>query len=143
MARDLYHDIEVRQLFQYAANTDADTPIVSSIIDLANFESATFILHTHGLTDSDATATVLVEDGDTSNLSDNSAVPDSQLLGTEAGLSLDKDDDNKVHKIGYTGTKRYVRVTVTPSGNNSGNWAMSGVAILGHPRVGAKTAQTV
>lgn len=142
MARDLYHDIVPKQLFAYAANTNADTPIVSSIIDLANFESATFILHTHGLTDTNATATVLVEDGDNSGLSDNTAVADAQLLGTEAGMALTFADDNVTHKIAYTGTKRYVRVTVTPSGNDSGNWAMSGIVILGHPRTGAKTTQT-
>lgn len=142
MQCDLYHDIVVDELFPYAANTNADTAIVSNIIDMQGFNSCTLILHTHGLTDSDATATVLVEDGDVSNLSDHAAVDDAQLLGTEAGMDLTYADDAKVHKIGYRGTKRYVRVTVTPSGNNSGNWAMSGTVILGHPRTGAKTTQT-
>ena len=43
-------------------------------------------------------------------------------------------DDVECRKIGYVGHKRYVRVTVTPTGNNCGDWFMAGVAILGHPR---------
>ncbi len=142
MQCDLYHEIVPKQLFPYAANTNADTAIVSDIIDTLGYNSLTLILHTHALTDADATATVLVEDGDVSNLSDNVAVADAQLLGTEAGMGLTFADDNVTHKIGYRGIRRYVRVTVTPSGNGAGNWAMSGVAVLGHPRTGAKTTQT-
>lgn len=143
MQCDLYHDITQKQLFAYAANTNADTAIVSDIIDTQGFNSLTLILHTHGLTDADATAVVLVEDSDSSNLANNVAVADDQLLGTEAGMALTFADDNVTHKLGYRGIKRYVRVTVTPTGNNSGNWAMSGLAILGHPRTGGKTTQTV
>jgi hypothetical protein len=142
MQCDLYHEVLVDELFPYAANTNADTAIVSNIIDTQGYNSLTLCLHTHALTDADATATVLVEDGDVSNLSDNAAVADAQLLGTEAGCALTFADDAIVTKIGYRGTKRYVSVTVTPSGNGAGNWAMSGVAILGHPRTGAKTTQS-
>lgn len=142
MQCDLYHEIVADELFPYAANNNSNTAIVSNIIDTQGFNSLTLCLHTHGLTDADATATVLVEDGNVSNLSDNAAVADDQLLGTEAGMDLTFADDAKVHKIGYRGIKRYVRVTVTPANNGAGDWAMSGVAILGHPRTGAKTTQT-
>ena len=43
-------------------------------------------------------------------------------------------DDTECRKIGYKGKRRYVRVTVTPSGNNSGDWFMAGVAVKGNGR---------
>ena len=43
----------------------------------------------------------------------------ADLLGTTAGASFTFSDDNKIAKIGYIGSKRYVRLTVTPS-NNTG-----------------------
>jgi hypothetical protein len=47
-----------------------------------------------------------------------------------------------VRKIGYIGTKRYVRVTLTPTGNSATLPAyISGVAILGHPRTGRSPAR--
>ncbi len=42
-------------------------------------------------------------------------------------------DDNAAKKIGYIGPKRYVRPTITPSGN-TGNADISIVAILGGAR---------
>jgi hypothetical protein len=140
MARDLYHDIVADELIPYTLVTD-DTPIVSSIIDTLGYDSVTLCVHTHTLSDANATITSLVEDGDVSNLSDNGAVPDENLIGTEAGMGLQYDDDAKVTKIAYRPRKRYVRLTLTPSGN-TGNIPVSGMVILGHPRTGSKTTQT-
>ena len=50
-------------------------------------------------------------------------------------LTFQFDDDGECRKIGYVGSKRYVRVTVTPSGNDSGNIFLAGVAILGNPEM--------
>ncbi len=116
-----------------AARTD-DTPIVSAIIDTIGYESAEFVLVTGANTDADATFAVLVEDGDASDMSDNSPVEDKHLLGSEAEAGFAFGDDNECRKIGYTGGKRYARVTVTPSGNGAGNIFLAGVAVLGHPR---------
>lgn len=94
-----------------------DTPAVSQIIDTQGFNSLAFMLLTGSLADAGATFTVLVEHGDVSNLSDAAAVSDDQLIGTEALASFDQSHDNAARKIGYVGDKRYVRLTVTPSGN--------------------------
>ena len=40
------------------------------------------------------------------------------------------DDDNELRKIGYVGIKRYVRATITPSGNDSGNIFVSADWVL-------------
>lgn len=134
-SRDLTNNIHPVQLIAPAAAGTDNTAIVSEIIDTQGYESLTAILNIGTNTDTNATFTVLVEDGDESDLSDYEAVPDAQLIGTEALAGFTAaDDDESCRKIGYLGSKRYVRVTVTPSGNDAGNIFVSGVAILGHPR---------
>ncbi|HYE20971.1 MAG TPA: hypothetical protein VEA69_21170 [Tepidisphaeraceae bacterium] len=109
-----------------------NTAQVSTIVDTANFGSCELVGVLGTNADSDATYTVLVEDGDASNLSDAAAVADEHLLGVEA-MGLDFADDGATFKIGYIGPKRYVRVTVTP-GSNTGNVFLGGAWIQGHPR---------
>jgi hypothetical protein len=134
--REIHNTLHVVPLIvPIAARTD-NTAIVSSIIDLAGYNAAEFVIVTGTNTDTNATFAVTVDAGDVANLSDAAAVAASQLVGTLALASFDFGDDNECRKIGYIGTKRYVRVTVTPSGNDSGNIFISGVAILGYPATG-------
>lgn len=131
--RDLHNNIHpLAGIVPVAARTD-DTAIVSTIVDTQGYNSCEFVIITGTNTDADATFTVLVQDGDASNLSDAAAVSDDELLGTEALASFAFGDDNETRKIGYVGGKRYVRVTVTPSGNGAGNIFLAGIWLLGHP----------
>lgn len=133
MRRDLHNSIyPKRGLSPVVAGTD-NTPYVSQIIDTAGYNSVEFVILIGANTDADVTFTVLFEDGDNSALSDNAAVADEFLLGTEALASFDYGDDNEVRKIGYIGTKRYCRVTITPANNGAGNIYIAGVWLLGHP----------
>ena len=133
--RDLHNKIHpLAGIVPVAARTD-DTAIVSTIVDTQGYNSCEFVIITGANTDADATFTVLVQDGDASNLSDAAAVSDDELLGTEALASFAFGDDNETRKIGYVGGKRYVRVTVTPSGNGAGNIFLAGIWLLGHPSV--------
>ena len=132
-SREIHNDIHpVPLIAPVAARTD-NTAIVSAIIDTLGFEACELVLVTGANTDANATFAVLVEDGDAANLSDNTAVADDYLIGTEAAASFTFADDGECRKIGYKGSKRYVRMTVTPSGNDSGNIFLAGVAILGKP----------
>jgi hypothetical protein len=132
--RDLHNSTHfVPLITPVAARTD-NTAIVSAIIDLAGYEGCELVLVTGANTDANATFAVLVEDGDNSGLSDAAAVADTFLVGTEAGAGFTFADDGECRKIGYIGAKRYVRMTVTPTGNDSGNIFLAGVAVLGHPR---------
>lgn len=115
-----------------AARTD-NTPIVSAIVDRRGFEAMTLVLVTGTNTDANATFAVLVEDGNDPALADAAPVADIFLVGTEALAGFTFADDVECRKIGYVGGKRYVRATVTPSGNDSGNIFLAGVAILGEP----------
>lgn len=143
MMKDLHNSIKCSLAEPpVAAQTNSDTAIVSSILDTNGFSSAEFVGIFGTNTDANATFTVLVEDGDDASLSDAAAVADAHLLGVEA-MGLDYADDNKVFKIGYIGPKRYVRVTLTPSGNNSGDIFFAAAWIQGHPRKGPLSTQVV
>jgi hypothetical protein len=130
--RDMASLVKLVPLFNPVAAVTDNTAQVSAIIDTAGFNSVTLGIQTGTLSDADATFTVLVEHGDASNLSDNAAVADDYLIGTEAGASFTFANDNVTRKIGYVGSKRYVRMTVTPA-NNTGNLFLAGIAILGDP----------
>jgi len=129
--RDLMNNITPKVAIAPVVVTD-NTAQVSAIIDRKGYDSLTFLILMGTLADADATFTVLVEEGAAANLSDAAAVADADLIGLEATAGFTFADDGATRKIGYKGGKRYVRLTVTPSGN-SGNAPIAAVAVLGHP----------
>lgn len=131
--RDLHNHITVRRAISPVSVSD-DTAQVSQIIDRQGFDSLEFAIAIGSVADANVTFAVLVEDGDESDLSDNAAVADIDLLGTEALAGFQYDDDDEVRKIGYVGNKRYVRLTITPTGNASAA-LIAAVAILGHASI--------
>ncbi len=92
------------------------------------------MIATGSIADADATFTVLLEEGDASNLSDAAAVADADLLGTEVLAAFQFDDDNECRKLGYIGSKRYTRLTITPVANASAA-VIAAMAILGHAAI--------
>lgn len=139
MTKDLFNNVAIKN----ALNTQAiatDTTTAGAIIDTAGFESLTFAVQSGTLTD--GSYTVLLQEGDNSDLSDAEAVADADLLGTEAGASFALADDNKVTKIGYSGTKRYVRLSIVSAATTTGG-TLGAVAILGHARYNPNSTQKV
>lgn len=118
--------------------TDNTAQVVT--LDRKDHLAVEFLIALGTIADADVTFTALVEDSDDN--STYSAVADDFLLGTEAGLGLQYDDDNKTGKIGYAGAKRYVRITLTPA-NNTGNADIAIIGLGGVPRVAPETTQTV
>jgi hypothetical protein len=133
--RDHSNNLHILNAISPIAARTNNTAIVSSIIDRRGYDSLTFGIAVGTNTDADATFTVLVEDGENSALSDAAAVSDDNLVGTEALASYTFADDAESRKIGYVGGKRYVRLTITPAGNDSGNIFLAALAILGLPHV--------
>lgn len=129
--RDLHNNVHAVRAISPGAAVADNTPLVSQIIDRLGYDSLEFLILTGSLADADATFAVLLEDGNVPTLSDNAAVADDFLLGTEALASPTFADDDKVFKIGYSGSKRYVRLTITPAAN-TGNAFIAAVAVLGH-----------
>lgn len=131
--RDQCNDLNFKELFSPKAAVTDNTAQVSGIIDMAGYASATILLLTGTLTDADATFAVSIEHGDDSGLSDTAAPATTDLIGTVALAGFQFDSDNVCRKIGYIGTKRYIRITVTPA-NNTGNLFLAGAIVLGNPK---------
>lgn len=129
--QDLMNNIHVARAISPVSVADT-TAQVGQIIDRQGYESVTYAIAVGSVADADATFTVLLEEGDQSDLSDAAAVADADLIGTEALAGFQFDDDDETRKLGYKGNKRYTRLTITPVANASAA-LLSAVAILGHP----------
>ena len=101
-----------------AVGTD-DTVLTTNTLDLAGSIAAELYIILGTLADAGATWTVVMYEGDASNMSDEVAVADADLVGLEADASFTQASDNLVRKIGYVGSKLYIRAKITPSGNAS------------------------
>lgn len=128
--RDIMNRVHIAPAFAPKAAVTDNTAQVSTVADLRGYDGGmlAYILGTNA--DTDMTYTLLIEDSD-----DNSAftaVADAYLNGTEVLGSADFSDDGETRKIGYNGTKRYLRATITPA-NNTGNVFVAGVWVLAYP----------
>lgn len=133
--RDMMNNIHPVPAIAPVVVTD-NTAQVSAIIDLQNYDSCTFVITTGTLADADATFAVTMDHGNAANLSDAAAVTANDLVGTLALAGFNFGDDGETRKVGYVGSRRYVRLTVTPTGN-TGNAPLAAIALLGHPRIAA------
>lgn len=135
--RDLISNIQVKRGLSPVSVSD-NTAQVSQIIDVQGYDSCSFIILTGSLADADVTFTVLLEEGDASNLSDAAAVADADMVSQTSGTAPETAAaftfaaDDGVRKLGYIGKKRYVRLTITPANNASAAVLAVGV-LLGHP----------
>lgn len=107
-----------------------NTEQLSAAIDVKGYEGLTFLIVTGTLADADATFAVEVRECDTSG-GTYTAVADADLVGTEALAGFTFSDDGETRKVGYKGTKRYVKCAITPSGN-TGNAPLAVIALLSH-----------
>ena len=131
--RDMLNNVHYVPAITPVVITD-NTASVSAIIDLRGYDSLTFAIILGTLSDADTTVAVTMDHGDVSNLSDAASVPASALVGTLALAGATFADDIECRKVGYVGSKRYVRLTVTPS-NNTGNIPLAVIAALKLPQV--------
>lgn len=129
--RDLHNNIAVRKVISPISQA-GNTAMVGTIIDRQGFDRLEFAITLGTITTAGTTYTALLDEGDASNLAGSNAVADADLLGTEALASFVDSEVNTTKKIGYIGTKRYVRLTMTPAGN-TGASTMAAIAILGNP----------
>lgn len=133
--RDITNGLDLkRAISPQAARTD-NTAIVSTVADLRGYDGAMLAINIGANTDTTVTFAVLIEDSE--NNSDYTAVADAYLTGTEALAGFQYDDDNELRKIGYTGTARYLRATITPATNDSGNIFVAAEWVLRPLRVPA------
>lgn len=129
--RDITNGLDLLQAFPPVAAVTDGTAQVSNIVDLKGYGSVMLALTTGTLTDADAVWSVLIEDS--ADGSTFAAVDDAHLNGTEALAGFTFADDNECRKIGYTGTKRYLRATIDDTTANTGNLFVAGLWVLGNP----------
>lgn len=130
---DLHNNIAARRVISPVSVAD-NTAAVGQIIDHQGYGSAEYLIAIGSVADADVTFAVLLEESDDSGFATSNAVADADLLGTELLAGFQYDDDNEVRKLGYRGSKRYTRLTITPTGNASAA-LLSAVVVLGHPAI--------
>jgi len=130
--RDITNHINIRPAIPPAAAITDNTVLTTSILDLQGFGSACLAIGTGVLLSTAATFAVALFEADDLAFTTGSAVNAIDMNGTTALAGFNQAADNLCFKIGYCGNKRYIRATVTPTGNNAGA-PISAVWILGHP----------
>lgn len=131
--RDFANQVHPVAAISPAAPITDNTVLTSAIIDTSGYESCVFLINLGLLAAAAATFAVTVDHGDDPALADAAAVSATNLTGTLALASFDQAADNKVRKIGYVGSKRYVRLKITPNGNNAAA-NISAIALLSDGR---------
>lgn len=108
------------------------------VIDRLGFDSVEFVHAVGAIAATAFTATpVIFEGAATGTLT---SVADGDLLGTEVGARLSGGTtDNKTGKIGYRGTKRYVRMDLIVAGAATGFHAA--ICALGGASKGPQSTQ--
>ena len=128
--KDIYNSVLVKESLAIAARTaSADGTAVDRNEDGLMYQGALIVVHTGAITD--GTHTIEVQHSDASG-SGFAAVADADLQGTEPAIG--SSDDNKVYEVGYRGTKRYLRVSVTAAGTTTGG-VYGATVVLADPRV--------
>jgi hypothetical protein len=98
--------------------------VASSLVDLQGFNALEIAVVTGTITDAGTAAgfTVKMQHSDTTAAVDFADVPAADAInGTVSVTStLDTDDDRIIGRMGYVGTKRYVRVVATGTTSSAG-----------------------
>ena len=126
--RDLHNNINAARGISPAAILSSNGTTTGQTIDTVEYGSLEFLFAAGAITD--GTFTVTVYEGDASNMSDEAAVADADLLGTEPTFT--SADANAVKRVGYKGGKRYVRAKVVQTGATTGGYLCC-IAAQGHP----------
>ncbi len=125
---DIYNSVVAKRVASPFDQADT-TNLVGEVVDTTGFEGVLFLFLTGGL--NDLVSTILIEQSATSG-GVYAAVPDSQLHGLEAALTIAADDDDKVAQIGVRNTLPFVRATFVVT-TGSGVNLIAAIAVLGIP----------
>ncbi len=135
MLRDLLHHQKPVPMIYPVSGGANDTASVSQVVDTQGYSGCLITIALGAIADTDATFTVLLEESATSF--SGSAVADGNMISQTAGTAPETaaafqfDSDNLVRQLDWTGngSMRYIRLTITPTGN-TGAWLHSAVGQL-------------
>jgi len=122
-SQDLKSNIKVVNALTLATLTATGTT-TGEVIDTSSFNSLTFDVRAHTITN--GTYTVSINEGNVS--SSLTACDASAIIGTAVLTSA---DSNSSKTIGYNGDKRWAQLSIVRTGTVSG--ILSADAIKGHP----------
>lgn len=134
MSNDILNTLAMRRLISPLRQTNSSSAVVSQILDRQGFDRVGIVIQTGDLTDANATFAATLEESNDSGMSGATAVGTADIVGgvtVAAALNFAFGDDNIFKQLGYIGTKRYLRLTITPTGNDAGNLDVSAFAVLG------------
>lgn len=134
MSNDILNTITLRRLISPFRQTNSSTAVVSQILDRSGYDRVGIAVQLGALTDANATFAALLEESNASDMSGANTVAAADMVGGVAAstsLAFTFADDDTFKSAGYIGSKRYLRLTITPTANDAGNLDMSAFAILG------------
>ena len=125
-SRDLHSHLHLAVALNIAAIA-ANTTTQGVIINTDGYEGVEFSLQAGGITDGSFLPQII--EGNAADLSDG--VVATNLIGTPAAMVAA--DANTVQKLGYFGSKQYVRLELVSTGVTTGG-TFGAVAALGYAR---------
>lgn len=139
---DTYSMIKVVQALE-AIVVNNDTEGTGVVVDTAGYEGCTIVVNV-GASGDTLSETVkhslTLQEGALADGTDMAAVAEADMLGATAGTTTgqfalidDPAEDSTVVKVGYRGTKQYVRIFDDTTGTHTNGTPMSASAILSHP----------
>ncbi|WP_431729939.1 hypothetical protein [Verrucosispora sp. TAA-831] len=130
MRSDLITHLAPAQSLRPASQADPSVPVNGISVDLANYDSAVVLVDAGTISGAGASLTVQVQHSD-----DNStwtAVPDDELDGVEPVIT--SANHQQIHKIGYRGIKRYLRVALTAKAGTTPTLLVGATVVRGKGR---------
>ena len=135
--KDIYNQIEpsVSVAPQFV---NSNTTLTGTGVDLRGFEGCLILLPAGAIAGS-SSANIYTPEVQESDSSDTgfTAVADANLIGTEAAAVHNGGTDSTVKKIGYIGTKRYVRVVITTTAFTTAGGNIGALVVKGAPHLAA------
>lgn len=130
---DIHNKLSFLRGVSPVTQTNSDAAFVSQIISMANLMSLTWVIALGTLSDAGFTTVVLLEESDASDMTGAVAVADADMLpsgtGQEAAAAFTEASDDLIRLLSYVGTKAFIRLTITPTGNAAGNIPIAVLAI--------------
>ena len=147
VTREHYSDIGYDSLLVPAVR-NADTN--STAVDTDGFQSVTLVAHVGASADTlNSTNKIEIEVEESDNNSDFTDVANANLTnyvtGTNVGTVAVVNSNataSTLYKVGYKGTKRYVRLVYNFSGTHSTGTVTAASATKGHPHIAPVNAST-
>jgi len=128
---DLKNNIGVVRSLAAANQSDPSVPVNGAGVDLAGFDGALVVIEA-GAIGGSGSPSLTFEVQESDDNSSFTAVSSDDLDGTEPVITAANDD--QIHLIGYKGTKRYIRVSITAKTGTSPSLPCAATVLRGRAR---------